>query len=79
MSIIILLLYLEGNTMKRFLYFLLALFFPWFVFFMQNMRDKALVALGLQASLFGWIFATIWAWGIVKQTILAEDKKNLSE
>lgn len=62
--------------MKRFLYFLLALLFPWLVFLMEDLPGKALVALGLQASLVGWIFATYWAWGIVKAEYLNKDKIN---
>lgn len=52
--------------MKKILYFLLALLFPWFVFVMDETFGKALVAFMLQASIVGWIFATIWAWRVIK-------------
>jgi hypothetical protein len=58
--------------MKKILYFLLALLFPWFIFFMDEKFGKALVALMLQASVIGWIFATVWAWRVAKESFVEE-------
>lgn len=58
--------------MKRTLYFLLAVFFPWFIFLMHDMPAKAFLAFMLQASLIGWIFSTIWAWRLMKVTLAEE-------
>ncbi|CAM2730672.1 Uncharacterised protein [Legionella steigerwaltii] len=49
-----------GFIQKTFI-FLLALFFPWIVFLMNDNPGGAFVALALQATVIGWPFATIWA------------------
>lgn len=58
--------------MKRILYFLLAVFFPWFIFLMHEMPVKAFAAFILQASIVGWIFSTVWAWRLMKRTLAEE-------
>ena len=47
--------------MKKFLYALLALLCPWSIFLIRDMPGNAMIAFMLQASIFGWIFATVWA------------------
>jgi len=57
--------------MKRFFLSLLAIFFPWVVLLLDDNPGGALVALVLQATLFGWIPASMWAWRIVHGTTKA--------
>lgn len=48
--------------MKRIFIGFLALLFPWLLFLVQGQFMNALVALALQASVIGWLFATPWVW-----------------
>jgi len=41
--------------------YLLALFFPWLVFFTMGKVFQGIICLILQLTLLGWIPATIWA------------------
>jgi uncharacterized membrane protein YqaE (UPF0057 family) len=41
--------------------YLLALFFPWAVFFTMGKPVQGIICLLLQISLVGWLPATIWA------------------
>lgn len=50
---------------KLFMYFL-SLFLPWVVLLIYDNPGGAVVALIMQATVIGWPFATIWAWGLVK-------------
>ncbi len=47
---------------------ILAIFFPWLVMLLYDNPGGALVALVLQATVIGWIPASIWAWRIVHGT-----------
>lgn len=46
---------------KRFSNFL-AIFFPWAIFLMKDNPVAALISLIMQATIVGWIPASIWAW-----------------
>jgi len=65
--------------MKRILYFLLALLFPWFIFIMDDRLWKALFALMLQASIIGWPFATVSAWRIAKEFFIETKQVTSNE
>jgi len=52
------------NT-KRILMSMLIIFFPWIAMIMHDNPGGALVTLFLQATLVGWIPASIWAWRTV--------------
>jgi hypothetical protein len=52
--------------MKRTLMSILAVFFPWMVFLMDDNPGAAFVALIMQATVIGWPFATAWAWKIAR-------------
>lgn len=53
--------------MKGFLWAILALFVPWFVFLLKDNPGGALVALVMQATIIGWIPASMWAWKVVHE------------
>lgn len=59
--------------MKRFFLSLLAILFPWLILLMNDNPGGALVALLMQATVIGWIPATMWAWRVVHGTT-QEDK-----
>ncbi len=40
----------------------MAVFFPWLVLLLNDNPGGALVALIMQASVVGWIPASVWAW-----------------
>jgi hypothetical protein len=48
--------------MKKFGQALAAIFFPWIIFLILGQLGYALLAFLIQATGFGWIIATIWAW-----------------
>jgi len=48
--------------MKRICMSMLAIFFPWMVLLIHDNPGGAIVALVLQATVIGWIPASIWAW-----------------
>lgn len=41
---------------------ILSIFMPWLVLLLCDNPGGAIVALAMQATVFGWPFATIWAW-----------------
>ena len=45
--------------------YLLALIFPWLVFFSMGKPIQGVICLVLQVSLIGWIPATIWAFASI--------------
>ena len=47
--------------MKRILLSICAIFLPWLVLFIKDDPVGALIALILQATIIGWIPASIWA------------------
>ena len=55
-------------NVKRALMSILAVFFPWIVMLIYDNPGGALVALILQATLIGWIPASVWAWRTVYGT-----------
>ncbi len=55
------------SSAKRIFMSLLALSFPWIVLLIDDNPGGAFVALILQATVIGWIPASIWAWKIVHQ------------
>jgi hypothetical protein len=59
----------------RLLMFILAIFFPWLVLLIYTNLGPALVAFIMQATIIGWIPATIWAW----QSIPSAKKKKTKE
>lgn len=63
---------------KSFFMGFLAIFFPWLALLIEDNPGGALVALILQASVIGWLPATIWAWRTVREARkieLAEQRK----
>ena len=48
--------------MKKFILSLVAIFFPWLVILFNDNPGGALLALALQATVIGWIPASMWAW-----------------
>lgn len=56
---------------KRFVMTCLALFFPWVVLLIEDNPGGALVALIMQASVIGWLPATLWALRTAKEARLA--------
>lgn len=60
--------------MKRFFLSLIAIIFPWLLFFIYDNPGAGLAALVLQATGIGWLPASIWAW----RTLHDELKKKKS-
>lgn len=54
--------------MKRIFMSILAIFFPWVILLMYDNPGGALVALILQATVIGWIPASMWAWRTIHET-----------
>lgn len=53
--------------MKNFFMSLLAIFLPWLVFLIEDDPGGALLALILQATIIGWIPASMWAWRVLHE------------
>lgn len=51
--------------MKLFLKSTLAIFLPWVIMIMDDNPGGMILALILQATVIGWIPASMWAWGVV--------------
>lgn len=68
--------------MSRILLSLCALFMPWLVLFIKDDPIGALIALILQATIIGWIPASIWAWRAIrrpkKKTVAANEDESKS-
>ena len=62
--------------MKSFGKSTLAVFFPWAVMLMDDNPGGALLALILQASVIGWIPATMLAWRVVHEEKHEKKKKK---
>lgn len=58
--------------MKRIFMSILAVFIPWLVLLINDNPGGALITLVLQATLIGWIPASIWAWRVVKENAMRE-------
>lgn len=53
--------------MKLLVMNILAVFFPWLALFIEDNPGSAIIALIMQATLIGWIPASIWAWRVVQE------------
>ena len=62
------------RTLKGVLMSFLAIFFPWIVLFIEDNPGGAFVALVMQATIIGWLPASIWAWSIVHEPKKAETR-----
>ncbi|MCE3045531.1 hypothetical protein [Legionella sp. 16cNR16C] len=56
---------------------LLALFFPWLVLLIYDNPGGAIVALVMQATLFGWLPASMWALRVVRENY--KEKKRVKK
>ena len=65
----------RGLVKRSFLSFL-AIFFPWIILLIDDNPGGAFVALVLQATVIGWIPASVWAWRIVHGTEKKEPQKE---
>ncbi|WP_133130682.1 YqaE/Pmp3 family membrane protein [Legionella yabuuchiae] len=54
--------------MKHVFMSILAIFLPWVVLLLNDNPGGALITLVLQATLIGWIPASMWAWRVVHET-----------
>ena len=54
---------LQGKLMS-----FLAIFFPWAVLLIEDNPGGAIVALVMQATVIGWLPASIWAWNLVHES-----------
>lgn len=57
----------------------LAVTFPWILFLIEDKPLQAFIAIILQATIIGWIPASLWAWNESKQTVIQikpSSKKN---
>lgn len=62
---------------KRLLWIFLSLAFPWLVLLLHDNPGGSFVALVMQATLIGWLPASIWALRTVKEG--RADEKNTSK
>lgn len=54
--------------LKRFFRFCLAVFFPWLALLIEDNPGGALLAIIMQASIIGWIPASVWAWRTMNES-----------
>lgn len=62
--------------MKKIFWAPLAILFPWVILLLDDNPGGALVAFLLQATVIGWIPASIWALRIVREDNQKTKKKN---
>lgn len=63
--------------MKRMGRSILAIFFPWIVLLMYDNPGGAFITMVMQATLIGWIPASIWAFKVMNEkTPKTKDKNN---
>ena len=62
--------------MKRFFTFCLVAAFPWLVLLYKDNPGGALLALVMQASIIGWIPATMWAMRALEDQEETKPKKS---
>ena len=68
---------MKQSLVKRIIMSFLAIFFPWIVLLIHDNPGGALVALILQATLIGWIPASMWAWKLThKKTTHSHGRKT---
>jgi uncharacterized membrane protein YqaE (UPF0057 family) len=60
--------------MKRFILSIFAVTFPWVVMLVEDNPFAAFVTLILQASIIGWIPASIWAWQEINKGTASKKK-----
>ncbi|KTD17717.1 hypothetical protein [Legionella jordanis] len=60
--------------LNRLFWFFLAVFFPWIVLLLDDNPGGALVALIMQATLIGWIPASVWALRVVRENTPPKEK-----
>jgi uncharacterized membrane protein YqaE (UPF0057 family) len=53
--------------LRRLFWLFIAIFFPWVILLLDDNPGGALVALLLQASVIGWIPASVWALRVVRE------------
>tara|TARA_Y100000588_G_C13964422_1_gene800162 strand:+ start:611 stop:853 length:243 start_codon:yes stop_codon:yes gene_type:complete len=46
---------------------ILAVFLPWMALFLSDNPGGAILALMMQATIIGWIPASMWAWRVVQE------------
>lgn len=62
--------------MKRFFMIVLAFCFPWLVLLICDNPGGAIVALIMQASIIGWIPASVWAYRIWNENSSKRNDKS---
>jgi hypothetical protein len=60
---------------KRFFWGWLCVFFPWIVLFIYDNPGGAIVAMIMQATVIGWIPASMWAFRTRKETQLKKQSQ----
>lgn len=58
----------------RIFWSLIAIFFPWIILLLDNNPGGALVALVMQATMIGWLPASIWALRVVRANTVKKTK-----
>jgi hypothetical protein len=71
--------YGDETLMKQFLRSTLAITFPWVIILSDDNPGGAFLALILQATIIGWIPASMWAWKIVHPEKKPRKKQNEKE
>ncbi len=64
---------------KRFFMSLLALGFPWVILLIDDNPLGALGAMVMQATVIGWIPASMWAWKIIHPEAEVKKKKKSTQ
>lgn len=62
--------------MMRILLSVIAILFPWLALLLKDNPGGALVALIMQATLIGWIPASLWAWKVVRSKEYPKKARN---
>ena len=58
--------------MKLFFMNILAIFLPWLALLISDNPGAAILALMMQATIIGWIPASMWAWRVVQEEAFAQ-------
>ena len=62
--------------MKKLFMSILAIIFPWLVLLLYDNPGGAVLALVLQATVIGWIPASIWAWKTIRKPADQDEKSQ---
>lgn len=62
--------------MIRWFMLFLAMAFPWLIILLDDNPGGALIALAMQATIVGWLPASIWAIRVVNETYKKVEKTN---